>query len=342
MEIGLLTLGDHVPDPHTGRRTSQAERHANILEYARAAEPLGFDALLIGEHHFSDFIISAPHLFLADIAARTRRLRLATAVTLLAHHDAAHIAEDFATLDVLSQGRAEIMVGRGVEPETYAHHGQDVARSPEMLLEGLELLRLLWTRENVEWTGAFRAPLEGVTVQPRPLQQPHPPIWVAAGSLESARQAGKNGFYIAVTPAALGLPMMGEMAEAYRKAWSDAGHAGTCQIAASAHVYVGDGSEDALGYFKSYHVPFQKWVFSLRTGQDPASLELPAHTQDFTSSDAVPMAGDASYVTERCLAWKERFELDRLIVQLDHGGQPWDKVMQSLRRFSDHVLPKLR
>ena len=342
MEVGLLTLGDHVPDPLTGRRTSQEQRHRNILEYVHSAEPLGFDALLLGEHHFSDFIISAPHLFLADVAARTTRLRLATAVTLLAHHDAAHVAEDFATLDVLSQGRAEIMVGRGVEPETYAHHGQEIADSQEMMVEGLELLRLLWTRENVKWTGAFRAPLEDITVQPRPLQQPHPPIWVAPGSLESARRAGEQGFYIAITPAASGLPLMGEMIDAYREAWSAGDHPGTARVAASAHIYVGDGNEDALGYFKSYHVPFQKWVFSLRTGQDPASLELPAHTQDFTGPDAVPMAGDATYVTDRCQEWKERFKLDRLIVQLDHAGQPWDKVMASLGRFADHVLPNLR
>jgi len=342
MEIGLLTLGDHVADPRTGRRTSQAQRHANILEYAHSAEPLGFDALLLGEHHFSDFIISAPHLFLAEVAARTTRLRLATAVTLLAHHDAAHIAEDFATLDVLSHGRAEIMVGRGVEPETYAHHGQKIEDSQEMMLEGLDLLRLLWTEEKVKWAGNFRAPIEGLTLQPRPLQTPHPPIWVAPGSMDSARRAGELGFHIAITPAASGLPLMGQMIDAYREVWRSSGHPGRGRVAASAHVYVGDGKEDALAYFESYHVPFQKWVFSLRTGKDPASLELPAHTQQFTGPDAVPMAGDAAHVTDRCLAWKERFQLDRLIVQLDHAGQPWDKVMASLGRFADHVLPNLR
>ena len=104
MEIGLLTLGDHVPDPHTGQRISQAQRHSNILQYIHLAEPLGFDALLLGEHHFSDFIVAAPQLFLAEVAARTENLRLGTAVTLLAHHDAVRIAEDFATLDVLSGG----------------------------------------------------------------------------------------------------------------------------------------------------------------------------------------------------------------------------------------------
>ncbi|MDE0886134.1 MAG: LLM class flavin-dependent oxidoreductase [Myxococcota bacterium] len=342
MEIGLLTLGDHVPDPHTGQRISQAQRHSNILQYIHLAEPLGFDALLLGEHHFSDFIVSAPQLFLAEVAARTENLRLGTAVTLLAHHDPVQIAEDFATLDVLSGGRAEIMAGRGVEPETYAHYGQDASKSQDMLLEAIDLLRRLWTEEEIHWQGTFRPPLKGVTLQPRPVQTPHPPIWIAPGSLESALRAGKQGLCIAVTPAACGLPMMGEMIASYREAWSAAGHTGRGQVAASAHVYVGDGKEDALEYFKSYHVPFQKWVFSLRTGGDPATLKLPPHTQDFTGPDAVPMAGDPAYIRDRCLAWKERFGLDRLIVQFDHAGQPWEKVMGSLRRFSEHVLGELR
>ena len=342
MEIGLLTLGDHVPDPLSGRRTSQAERHQNILEYIHAAEPLGFDALLLGEHHFSDFIIASPQVFLAEVAARTENLRLGTAVTLLAHHDAVKIAEDFATLDVLSHGRAEIMAGRGVEPETYAHYGQDASKSQDMLQEAIGLLRTLWTEEVVHWTGVFRPPLEGVTLQPRPIQDPHPPIWVAPGSLESALRAGEQGLCIAITPAACGLPTMEKMISAYREAWVSAGHPGQSRVAASAHVYVGDGKEDALEYFKAYHVPFQKWVFSLRTGGDPATLELPPHTQDFTGPDAVPMAGEPAYIKERCLAWKERFGLDRLIVQFDHAGQPWNKVMGSLRRFSEHVLEDLR
>ena len=110
MQQGLCTLGDHVADPTTGVRTSQAERHANILEYLAAAEPLGFETAVAGEHHFSDFIMSVPQLFLAKLAGQTSKLRLATGVTLLPHHDPVRLAEDFATLDVLSDGRAVMSI----------------------------------------------------------------------------------------------------------------------------------------------------------------------------------------------------------------------------------------
>ena len=113
MDQGLCTLGDHVADPTTGIRTPQAERHANILEYLSAAEPMGFDTIVAGEHHFSDFIISVPQIFLAWVAGQTSNLRLASGVTLLPHHDPVRLVEDFASLDVVSGGRSEMWVGKG-------------------------------------------------------------------------------------------------------------------------------------------------------------------------------------------------------------------------------------
>lgn len=124
MKHGLCSLGDHVADPVTGVRISQTQRHANILEYLDAAEPLGFDTVVAGEHHFSDFIMSVPQMFLARLAGRTQHMQLASGVTLLPHHDPVRLAEDFATLDVLSDGRAEMWVGKGVEPPLYKQFGQ--------------------------------------------------------------------------------------------------------------------------------------------------------------------------------------------------------------------------
>src|SRR5690349_20581125 len=138
MEVGICSLGDHRADPTTGVRTTQAERHANIKEYLLAAEPLGFDTVVCGEHHFSDFIMSVPQIFLGWLAGQTKRVRLASGITLLPHHDPVRIAEDFATLDVVSGGRAELWVGKGVEPYVYAHFGQDVGRAGDMQREGIQ------------------------------------------------------------------------------------------------------------------------------------------------------------------------------------------------------------
>ncbi|MCP4085899.1 MAG: LLM class flavin-dependent oxidoreductase [Actinomycetia bacterium] len=139
MELGLLTLGDHRTDPASGVRTSQAERHQNTLDYLDHAEPAGFDAAFVGEHHFSDFITASPPVFLAWLAGRTSKIALGSGVTLLPHHDPV-TAEDFATLDVVSGGRAEVWVGRGVEPYVYGYFGQDADRAVDMQQEGVELL----------------------------------------------------------------------------------------------------------------------------------------------------------------------------------------------------------
>jgi alkanesulfonate monooxygenase SsuD/methylene tetrahydromethanopterin reductase-like flavin-dependent oxidoreductase (luciferase family) len=145
MEVGLCSFGDHRANPVTGVWTTQDERHAHIMEYLLAVEPLGFDTLVCDEHHFSGFIMSVPQIFLAWIAGQTERIRLATGVTLLPHNDSVRIAEDFATLDVVSGGRAEVWVSKGVEPDVYAHYGQNLKQATAMQREGLDLLTRLWT-----------------------------------------------------------------------------------------------------------------------------------------------------------------------------------------------------
>ncbi|MEO2184644.1 MAG: LLM class flavin-dependent oxidoreductase, partial [bacterium] len=224
MQIGLCSLGDHRADPTTGIRTSQAERHANILEYLSAAEPLGFDTVVAGEHHFSDFIMAVPQMFLTWVAAQTSQVRLASGVTLLPHHDAVRIAEDFATLDVLSGGRAEVWVGKGVEPGVYRQFDQEAKNASDMQTEGLELLIKLWTERDVYWQGQFRAPLEGVTLEPRPIQTPHPPIYVAAGSLESVELPARLGIGVVITTLAVDNDVLANMCDHYRAIWSECGH----------------------------------------------------------------------------------------------------------------------
>jgi alkanesulfonate monooxygenase SsuD/methylene tetrahydromethanopterin reductase-like flavin-dependent oxidoreductase (luciferase family) len=173
MELGRLTLGDHRADPATGIRTSEAEKHKELLDCLDFAAPAGFDSVMVGEHHFSDFILSVPQVFLAWVGARHPNLRLASGVTLLPHHDPVRVAEDFATLDVVSGGRAELWVGKGVEPYVYRQFGQDAEKALAMQDEGLRLLVKLWTEKNVTWSGEFRPPLDDVTLKPRPVQTPH-------------------------------------------------------------------------------------------------------------------------------------------------------------------------
>lgn len=194
MRLGVMTLGDHVANPHTGRLVTQAERHRSIVELAVLAEEVGLDSVWLGEHHFCDYIVSSPAVVLAAIAERTTRIRLGTSVALLPNLDPVRVAEDYATVDVLSGGRIELAVGRGIVDRVYEGFGQDPAAARALLDERLSLLVQLWTEGETSWTGTSRSPLRELRVDPHPLQQPHPPMWIGGGSSpESADLAARRG-----------------------------------------------------------------------------------------------------------------------------------------------------
>ncbi len=334
MEIGLLTLGDHRADPATGKQSSQAERHAEILEYLDFAEPAGFDAVFVGEHHFSDFLTSSPPVFLAWLAGRTSTITLGSGVTLLPHHDAVKLAEDFGTLDVVSGGRAEMWVGRGVEPYAYAYFGQDESRAVEMQQEGLELLVKLWTEPNITWSGEFRPPLNGVTLQPRPVQIPHPPIKVAVSRRESAVAAAKLGLGIAITMLSFDRKNLRPVVDAYRQAFADAGHVHAPWVDLNAHVHVAPTSQEARDHLGIYQAPFQRWVFGKKLGIPADEVDLPERITDFESPECAVVNGSPAEVVDRIGALLELSDFDRFSYQGDYGGQPWPIAMRSLELFA--------
>ncbi len=342
MKFGLCSLGDHRADPMSGVRTSQSVRHANILEYFASAEHLGFDAVVAGEHHFSDFIMSVPQMFLAWVAAQTKNVRLASGVTLLPHHDPVRIAEDFATLDVLSEGRAEIWVGKGVEPHVYKHFNQDASQAASMQAEGLELLIKLWTERNISWEGTFRTPLENVTLEPRPIQTPHPPIYVAAGSVESVVLPARLGIGIVITTLAVDNDVLKEMCEVYREQWATHGHSHAPMVTILSHVYCAESSQAGYTHLRKYQFEFQRWVFGKRFGIDPDKVQLPPRILELEKSTSAIAVGSPQEVIDRLSRQIELSGCDRFVYQGDYGGQPWPMVMESLGRFAEEVMPELR
>src|SRR6476469_5233159 len=195
MKLNLMSLGDYIEDPITGELPTPAQRHRMLIEAAVVAESAGFNGVNIGEHHGIDYIYSAPPVVLAAIGERTTTLRLGTAVTLLANLDAWRAAEDYSTLDVLSNGRVDVVAGRGnFFASTYTLFGQSVDESRERFDEALALLCQLWTGEGVEWQGRFRPSINGEPVMPHPLQTGVPPIWIGGGSsADTAIIAGQLG-----------------------------------------------------------------------------------------------------------------------------------------------------
>src|SRR3954467_3687545 len=198
MELGVYTFAELTPDPSTGRTVSPAERLRDLVEEIELADQVGLDVFGVGEHHRPDFAVSAPAVVLAAGAERTRRIRLTSAVSVISSDDPVRVFQDFATLDLLSGGRAEIMAGRGSFIESFPLFGHDLDDYDELFAEKLELLLALRDAERVTWSGKHRAPIEGLGVYPRPVQQPLP-VWIAVGGTpQSVVRAALLGLPLAV------------------------------------------------------------------------------------------------------------------------------------------------
>ncbi|MGH7290357.1 MAG: LLM class flavin-dependent oxidoreductase [Myxococcota bacterium] len=346
MDEGLLILGDHLADPHTGMRSSQAERHRQFVELGAYSEVLGFDSIWLGEHHLCDYILSSPPVVLAAIAERTRRLRLGTAVTLLGTLDPVRAAEDYATVDALSGGRLEVVAGRGVLKRTYRDFGLDPADSRELYGENVELLLRLWTETDVHWSGTFRAPLDGVTVAPAPVQKPHPPLWIGGGSsFDSIDLAARLGLPL-MLPSVLAPPeAFAPMVERYRERFAAAGHRDASpRVGACSHVHVGVDSETARRVWRPYHLNYLGWVAGLmaQAGVNIDSGGAAPPSLDFERLIRGPsVCGSPAEVSDRILGMRERLGLDLHIAMFDHGGMPEKLVLETLELFASRVLPAI-
>jgi alkanesulfonate monooxygenase SsuD/methylene tetrahydromethanopterin reductase-like flavin-dependent oxidoreductase (luciferase family) len=341
MEIGLVSLGDWLPDPLTGCRISQVDRFRQIVELGVLANELGFTTFHVGEHHFSDYAVSSPAVLLAAIAERTDRVRLSTAVSLLPHHDAVRVAEDYATVDVLSDGRIEMIAGRGVYHDHYQYFGGSWDESEAMLSESVDLLRRLWSEERVSWSGQWRGPLDDVTVHPRPVQLPYPPIWLSASSSASVERAVTLGCPIMIPTISTGVSLPAELAAAYRRDWGRAGRdPADARVGLHVHLHVGDGTTaEARRFWAPYQESYLSWVLreirgksgplpaTFVVGDDPAGQCVCA-----SSDDAV------AELSRRCEAIGQ---VDRLLVQCDQGGLPRDETTAAIHRFATDVAPRL-
>lgn len=336
MEIGLLSLGDLLPDPTSGRVPTEAERHRSLIDQAVLAEACGFTSVHLGEHHFSDYMLSAPPVVLAAIGERTTSLRLSTAVTLAGNLDPVRVAEDYATVDVLSGGRAELVLGRGnLFVHTYEGFGHPVETARERYDESVALLVRLLAEEEVSWDGRFRAPLRGHTTRPRPVDRL--PVWIGAGSRRSAELAAELGCWL-MLPSVVGKPEgFAPVVEIYRERWEASGRPWSeARVGACSHTHVGQTEEAAVAAWEPYYRNYWSFVGRL--------LEGLGAWPDFAYRDLLAgpaICGGPNEVVDRIGRWGEVLGLDRHLFMFDLGGLAPERVLSTIELFGQRVLPQL-
>ncbi len=337
LEIGLLSLGDLLPDPATGATATESERHRSLVEQAVLAEHAGFTSVHLGEHHFSDYVLSAPPVVLAAIGERTSTLRLSTAVTLAGNLDPVRVAEDYATVDVLSGGRVELVLGRGnLFTRTYEGFGQPVDTARARYDESVGLLHRLLTEEKVTWEGEFRSPLSGHTTRPRPTGDV--PIWIGAGSRGSAELAADLGCWL-MLPSVAGKPeMFRPIVEIYRERWEAADRDwADARVGACSHTHVAATLEGARAGWEPYYRNYWEFVGSLLEG---SGKWPPFDYDELLRGPAI--CGSPTEVVDRIGRWRELLGLDRHIFMFDLGGMPHPDVSATIERFATEVIPEIR
>ncbi|GLY46438.1 luciferase [Lentzea sp. NBRC 102530] len=324
MDVYLLILGDHLPNPCTGQEVPQADRLRAMIEQAVVAEESGFAGVAIGEHHFTRYIVSAPELLLAAVAARTSSLRLSTGVTLLAHRDPVLVAEALATLDVLSDGRAELIVARGVDQQTDAAFGVQPGELRARFEEHLRLLLKLLEEPEVSWDGKFRGQLSEVTTTPRPVQTPRPTVWIGSGSAVSADLGAELEIPL-MLPSTLRDPSIyQEVVQRYRERFPHG------RVGVPSHVFV--AQDNARERWRPHLAEYARFADPWRGDGD---IDVDA------IMDGAAVCGTPDEVAQRLNALAERLSIDTHLVMVDIGGMPHESVIETIRLFGAEVLPKL-
>ena len=340
MEFGLYTFGERTPQWADGGAISAQQRLQDILAAARLADQAGFDVFAVGEHHRLDFAIAATPVVLAAIAQVTARIRLASAVTILPTADPVRVFEDFATVDLLSGGRAEVIAGRGVFTESFPLFGYDLAEQDELFAEKLDLLLQLNAAERVTWQGRFRPALHDAPIPPRPVQK-QLPIWVGTGgTASSVVRAGTLGLPLAL--ANIGLPpaQLAPMVDLYRRTGPKPGTARRTSRSPSQPTCT------------SRRTHRRRWTPSIRTTPAIFAITRPTNTvrarfpaasmSSWRAARAPLFVGSPQQIVDKILYEYELFGHRRFLAQIDIGGLPYAKVAEVIELLATDVAPVVR
>jgi probable LLM family oxidoreductase len=333
MDLGIATFAD------LSSGVSPELRMRELLEEAELAEQLGLDVFAIGEHHRADFLISSPVVALAAIAARTERIRLSSAVTVLSSDDPVRVFQQFAELDLISGGRAEIMAGRGSFIESFPLFGYDLDDYDELFAEKLDLLLAIRASTSVTWSGRLRAPLREAGVYPRPVQDPLP-IWVAVGGTpQSVVRAGALGLPLTLAIIGGQPERFAPLVALYRRAAMEAGHdIARLPVAINTHAFVGETQAAADAAFAQPYLAMMNRIGRER-GWPPSGRE---EYEALRSPQGAVAAGPPEQVAEKIMFEHELFGNTRYVGQMSVGAVKHADVLRSMELFGTEVAPVVR
>jgi len=340
MQIGVDSFGAVISDPTTGLTVSALQRMDNLLDEIVLADQVGLDVFGIGEHHRSEFVDSAPPVILGAAAARTKNIRLTSAVTVLSAADPVRVFQEFATLDLISHGRTEIVAGRGSSIETFPLFGFDLEDYDSLFSEKLNLLLKIRENTHVRWTGKHRAPLTGQAVYPRPLQNPLP-IWVGVGGTpESFVRAGTLGLPLMVAIIGGEPKRFRPLIDLYREAGRRAGHSAEKLIVGLHAIgFLGDTTQRAADdFYPGYAHTFTE--IGKERGWPPATR---AQFDALRGPTGALLIGDAETVAQKILYVNEILGgLSRITFQMGVSALPHEKMLRSIELLGTGVAPIVR
>ena len=332
MQFGIFTVSDVTTDPTTGHTPNDTERVRAILKIAQHADQAGLDVFATGEHHNPPFVASSPTTMLGYIAGTTKNILLSTATTLITTNDPVKIAEDYAMLQVISDGRMDLMMGRGNTGPVYPWFGQDIRQGVNLAIENYALLRRLWEEEVVDWKGKFRTPLQGFTATPRPLDGVPPFVW--HGSIrtpEIAEQAAYYGDGFLHNNIFWPIDHTKRMVHFYRQRYEHHGHGQADQaiVGLGGQFFARKNSQDAWNEFRPYFDNAPVY------GHGPSM-------EDFTRETPLTV-GSPQQIIDRYATMREHVgDYQRQLFLIDHAGLPLKTVLEQIDILAEDIVPALR
>jgi probable LLM family oxidoreductase len=339
MEFGISTFGEIVPDRVSGKAINAHKKVQELLQYAKLADEIGLNVFALGEHHRADYVVSAPEMILAAAASITQKIKFISAVTVLSSADPVRVFQNFATLDLISNGRAEIMAGRGSFIESFPLFGYDLNDYDELFIEKLGLLLNINQHEIVSWKGTHRAAINNLGIYPRPLQQ-RLPIWIAVGGTPaSVVRAGSLNLPLTIAILGGNPVYFTQLTDLYRNAAKRAGHdVAQLQLCINEHTYIADSTQQARDEF---------WVIygkvMNRIGKERGWSEMTReHFDALCEPDGPLVVGNVKEVKEKLIYQHKLFNNTRFLAQIISGDIPHEKMMHSIELFGKEVVPAVR